>query len=333
MAHLERRRRCAVVQRLVDIGDGSILRLVDIGDEIWQQPRRDIPLYQATLRGQHTDIGRGFPRRQSLCGGQNHSDRVEHCDQRYQEDSGQARVVNEACQPLQALVLLSTPVRGRWEHFPTDTPKTPASGTVDVTRSEGRNTSQVLVKKKKPSERTKRNLGDTVAFRDTEEHRALMDQGQHRAAFHSQQQGQKVWRGAGINAQGGPDARITPGNYSLGSLVPSSGSTNTTSPCFLRRRSSGRESRGVSGIPFTNGSLTLPVGWLAPGSSGAVKGFAGRMASLPHSDHVKYTQHLEHLSKTNGYIDPASNPFAGQPPHLKPPAQQADAGAAKCLPK
>jgi hypothetical protein len=166
-----------------------------------------------------------------------------------------------------------------------------------------------------------------VAFRDTEEHRALMDQGQHRAAFHSQQQGQKVWRGAGINAQGGPDARITPGNYSLGSLVPSSGSTNTTSPCFLRRRSSGRESRGVSGIPFTNGSLTLPVGWLAPGSSGAVKGFAGRMASLPHSDHVKYTQHLEHLSKTNGYIDPASNPFAGQPPHLKPPAQQADAGA------
>ncbi|KAJ1466444.1 hypothetical protein T484DRAFT_3633412 [Baffinella frigidus] len=33
------------------------------------------------------------------------------------------------------------------------------------------------------------------------------------------------------------------------------------------------------------------------------------------------------LSKTNGFIDPASNPFTGQPPHLQPPAQQAYAGA------
>ncbi|KAJ1486719.1 hypothetical protein T484DRAFT_1890223 [Baffinella frigidus] len=174
-----------------------------------------------------------------------------------------------------------------------------------------------------------------MAFRDTEEHRALMDQGQHRAAFHYQQQGQKVWGGAGINAQGGPDARITPGNYSLGSLVPVAQQRQYQHYQSLLPASEILGSGLQGGVRYPlhdslhgaaklgpDGSLTLPVGWLAPGSSGAVKGCAGRMASPPHIDAVKYTQHLEHLSKTNGYIDPASNPFTGQPPHLKPPAQQ-----------
>jgi len=68
--------------------------------------------------------------------------------------------------------------------------------------------------------------------------------------------------------------------------------------------------QGAAGLG-AGGSLTLPVGWLAPA----------------------YTQQLQQLSRTNGFIDRGSNPYmngpnAGQPPHLPPPlALPADAGA------